>query len=173
MGLWRSPEQCLPPSTPQAWLINLCQWQESPRCILNTLVHRCLKADRDTVAINHAKGQPPRCLSHPHVNLSYASRGTWAAFAVALCPVGVDVELFEPDMPIPWNVLHPNEQVWISAGVAPERFAQVWTGKEAYLKAIGTGLMQDATTVDVLALGNRLSWYDRECGVSACCCLLR
>ncbi len=166
---WQGADDVLPPSVPQAWLINLDKWLLTPRAILQSIVNR---SAGQTVTLCHRQGHPPYSPSHADIHLSYAKRGNWAAFAVADRPIGVDVEIICADAPVPWQVLHRDEQAWIKNGDKAARFARIWTGKEAYLKALGTGLSQDPADVNIKALETILFWHDIEPGVCACCCIL-
>lgn len=81
-----------------------------------------------------------------HFSLSH-SHGL-ALIAVSVNPVGVDVEQLPSaasvDLCTP--ALHPAEQEEIASQPTEARrraFARLWTRKEAYLKAIGTGLGRD------------------------------
>ncbi|WP_435736511.1 4'-phosphopantetheinyl transferase superfamily protein [Cellulosimicrobium sp. PMB13] len=88
----------------------------------------------------------------PHFSLAH----TLGAFAVAIgpTPVGVDVEGV-PDHRVVRSVsssLHPRERAEIADHAQDARggaFARTWTRKEAYLKAIGTGLSRDLSLDDV------------------------
>lgn len=73
--------------------------------------------------------------SGPHVLVGGAGR-----------PVGVDVEVVRADLPsarLLDRVLAPGE----AQPADPEGFAHLWAAKEAYLKAIGTGLALSMTRV--------------------------
>jgi 4'-phosphopantetheinyl transferase len=59
------------------------------------------------------------------------------------------VECVEPDADIPWNVLHPAEAATLRSHDASARaraFARLWSLKEAYLKALGTGLLREPSS---------------------------
>lgn len=87
-----------------------------------------------------------------HVNLSHA--GDWVVVAIDRKPVGVDVELYRADLLL--DALLPTafsstEQVCVQTSDKPDgMFLQLWTRKEALLKAIGRGLVDDLTTVPAL-----------------------
>jgi len=95
-------------------------------------------------AVLQAGGGPPLHFSLAH------SRGL-IAVAVAPRVIGVDVER----LPSPETVeacaraLHPGEQAELAAAPQGERrahFGRLWTRKEAYLKALGTGLSRHPRT---------------------------
>ena len=78
-------------------------------------------------------------------SISHSDR--YVVCAVADCEVGVDIE---PVSPIRPAVLHrcftDQEREWI--GDDPERFARLWTMKEAYMKMTGTGLSVPAKEIE-------------------------
>lgn len=89
-----------------------------------------------------------------HYNLSHS--GSWVAIAFGDTEVGVDVELR------PWDAaaekvtrrcFSKEEQDYVlekEEGIQ-ERFLRVWTGKESYLKYLGTGLRRPMNTVTILS----------------------
>lgn len=102
--------------------------------------------------IRHEDGRAPVLLDHAHLLLSSASRDGFAAFAAAETPVGIDVERVDPAGDIPLGVLHPAERDALALadeGGRAVAFAAIWACKEAYLKALGTGLARDPATVRV------------------------
>lgn len=74
-------------------------------------------------------------------NLSHA--GDRILLAVANSPVGIDVEYIDPDFEFK-DILPDNfsvqEIAWINEANSTERFYQLWTRKEGFLKATGKGL---------------------------------
>jgi 4'-phosphopantetheinyl transferase len=83
----------------------------------------------------------------PDVDFSLAhTRGLVAAALVTHGTIGVDVEKIDPakaDFAVAHNYFAPAEIEILGTTVASERatcFFRLWTLKEAYLKAIGTGL---------------------------------
>ncbi|MBV9076985.1 MAG: 4'-phosphopantetheinyl transferase superfamily protein, partial [Methylobacteriaceae bacterium] len=111
------------------------------------------------VAIEHSPGLAPR-LAAPlatRLGLSCASRGVLAAAAAGSGRVGVDVELVEPAREPPWNVLHAAERAALDPLPPAERarlFARIWSAKEAYLKALGTGLARELSSFAALSEQN-------------------
>lgn len=118
------------------------------RAALRSLAAAALGVPAETVQIVHKTGQPPRLVAPtgrpPY--LSSSSRDGWAALAVAGIPVGIDIETISPGHKIPHLVLHPDDVLALRPlrGIDQARaFARLWTIKEAYLKALGTGFGRD------------------------------
>lgn len=121
------------------------------RCLglaASLLLRRCLAAlgiDAGKERIDRDAGGRPYLPDRPgcHFNLSHSGRR--AACVVGETPVGVDVEAIPEGGRLPVDlVLHPAERAWFSACQdGPRQFARLWTRKEAYLKATGTGLGVD------------------------------
>ncbi len=119
---------------------------EARRALLRHLVAAMFGHAPDEVRIAHEPDLPPRLLGPGGVHLSSASRDGWAALAVACGPVGIDIERVLPGAESPWHVLHPAEAAWLrdlSEGERDHAFTRLWTVKEAYLKALGTGLARE------------------------------
>ena len=132
---------------------------EERRALLRRLVARTLGRHLDAIAIAHEPGRAPRLVRPEGTGLllSSASREGFAALALARSPVGVDVERVEPDRDPPWNVLHPAERRWLEDTPVAARaraFARLWAVKEAYLKAVGTGLVRGSEFVHVAVPGD-------------------
>lgn len=90
----------------------------------------------------------------PCFNLSHA--GELALVAVARREVGVDVErrvdLEVVDLEVVDLAFTPREAAWVRSlapGDQPDAFLRLWTAKEAYLKATGSGLSVPPSTVEV------------------------
>lgn len=81
-----------------------------------------------------------------NVCFSLSHSGNWAVCAVGASPLGVDIELPRCTMTIAKRFFHPGEFEYVSSQ-SPERqpdiLARLWTLKEAYSKALGTGFHTD------------------------------
>ena len=93
-------------------------------------------------------GRPVLADPGPGLEFSLSRAAGLALVALAPTPVGVDVEA----LPDPGTVddvaplLHPAEQARIAdarLAARPAAFARAWTRKEAYLKALGSGIAAD------------------------------
>lgn len=83
---------------------------------------------------------------HPELGFNLSHSGDWIVLATAPgCEVGVDIENVDPTFPaleIADEFFLPAERKWIGAGKDPTpRFFQLWTAKEALMKATGEGMV--------------------------------
>ena len=94
-----------------------------------------------------------------HFNLSHS--GSWVVIAYGESPVGVDVEQIRMEAGkenIARRHFTPEEQEYLfSAGEENgERFFEIWTAKESYLKYLGTGLRRSLNSFSVVPDGTGL-----------------
>lgn len=86
-------------------------------------------------------------ISNFHFNISHS--GDILAIAISDREVGIDIEkLRNPDLRIAKRFCD-DEQAYISKADSKNRFFEVWTKKEAYLKYKGTGLSGGLNTFSV------------------------
>ena len=121
------------------------------RAALRLLVGRRLDADPAAVVLGYDKrGAPVVRAPAARLRVSVSARGELAGFALAGGPVGIDIEPLVDPGPIDL-VLTPAEQAAVAAAPDPGRARlDRWTAKEAYLKALGTGLSRDPADLDVV-----------------------
>jgi 4'-phosphopantetheinyl transferase len=122
------------------------------RSKLAALAAHVLQVSPAEVVVKHGDGQAPHLVrpAGTGLHLSSGSRGGVAALGIAPARIGVDVEAIEAGAPPPWNVLHPREaEALRCAPDAPTDFAALWVVKEAYLKALGTGLSQEPSSIAI------------------------
>ncbi len=124
-------------------------WFLARRAATRSLVALFTGCDADDVVIGYDGPGAPRVKSGScHVSVS--GRGPLAAIAIARDPIGIDLEIQHSDVEVIADVLHPEEMTALSAlsgEPARRRFLEIWTAKEAFLKALGTGLNIDPATV--------------------------
>lgn len=86
-----------------------------------------------------------------HFNISHS--GQWAVCALAAVPVGVDVEHLRKVNPsLAERFFSPDEVASLRALPAEmqdEKFIQLWTLKESFLKAIGRGLTRSLNSFSI------------------------
>ena len=117
-----------------------------------------------------------RPIADPPVDVSLSHGGGWVAVAAYRHGrIGVDVEARREVSPgLARRCLAPAELAWLGrapdAPTRQDRFVRLWTAKEAYLKAIGTGLGVDprSFTIDCSLPAPRLvgseagGWFFRS-----------
>lgn len=152
--LWLSATDQTAPALPAAWLIatqaqtaNLPERSELRRSLARKLLACQFGLDEDAVEIGHEPAGRPLIL-RPRgsgLHLSLATRSGLVAIALAHRPVGIDVEQVALANEPPLAALHPEERRWLEglpASARPLAFAQLWSAKEAYVKALGAGFIR-------------------------------
>lgn len=110
------------------------------------------KCAESAVQLTHdARGAPHVAVPSCGLRLSKAGRDDVVAAAVAEYPVGVDIEAIGAPLEPPFNVLHPAERALLvqSGDGAHEMFLRIWTAKEAYVKALRTGLSREPSEIEI------------------------
>jgi 4'-phosphopantetheinyl transferase len=103
----------------------------------------------------------------PHANVerqiqfSVSHSKSWVACAVGSGPVGIDVEYMrEFDSGIAERFFHPGEYAALVALPGErrrERFYDLWTIKESYIKALGKGLSLALDSFEILVENGRIN----------------
>lgn len=122
------------------------------RAALRSLVGLVADCRAEDVRIGYDGPGAPRVQFPDGVHVSVSGRGALAALAVASAPVGIDIEPVQAGGEIIEDVLHADERAQLASldGDAKMRhFLRIWTAKEAYLKALGTGLTIDPAHVAI------------------------
>lgn len=143
------------------WLARLgapaCDLGSARAALARRLIAWRTGCDEADVAIAHdAQGAPrivaPRIVTpKSSLALSLAGRDDLVAAAVADGPIGVDVETIGARFDPPLNILHAAERAALAAagGAAHELFLRIWTAKEAYVKALGTGFSREPEEIEI------------------------
>ncbi|MEH7457911.1 4'-phosphopantetheinyl transferase superfamily protein [Bacillus sp. JJ1127] len=101
-------------------------------------------------------------LSSFQFSLSHA--GEWVVCAVDTQPVGIDIECVRAvDFQAMQYLFSSQEQKWwkkIPEDKQLETFYHIWTGKESYIKAIGTGVSKNLSSFTVSLSEGRV--YDEQ-----------
>jgi 4'-phosphopantetheinyl transferase len=142
------------------------------RAALRSLVARCLDCPADAVDIAYNAAGAPQVIAPGPCFVSVSGRGPVAVLAVSSLPIGVD---FEPTAEIAEpvaDVLHPDERAMLAGldkTAQSQRFLQIWTAKEAYVKALGVGFNRDPAdlAVDETDADGGLRIIDRGLAVNA------
>lgn len=151
--IWLNSPDMAAAALPAAWLVatgenpgNLTERSRLRRETALGIVARHLGLPAAAVTIGRdAKGRP--LIERPEgtgLHLSLATRAGLVAVALAERPVGVDVERVDRLQNVPDAALHPEETAMLRRlpeGERPLAFARLWSAKEAYVKALGTGFV--------------------------------
>jgi len=135
----------------------------SCRATLRLILGSCL--GRNPRDIEFSKGRFGK-LHLPETNLFFNVSHSKNAFLLGfsfLGRIGVDIELLNGDEDVPElaeYAFSDDELQYCQNGDHPERFAEIWTCKEAFLKAVGVGLVDRLPSISVTDnLPNSVSRY--------------
>lgn len=162
--LWLTSPDLTATTLPAAWVIatgahpaDLVERSRLRRGVAHSMLARQLGLAADAVTIGHdERGRP--VLERPQdagLHLSLATRAGFVAVCLANNAVGIDVERVDPDGALPLAVLHRDEQAALarmSPEARPVAFARLWSAKEAYVKALGTGFARPPESFAVTLL---------------------
>ncbi|MBN3526938.1 4'-phosphopantetheinyl transferase family protein [Paenibacillus apiarius] len=113
-------------------------------CIVRALIMSRYSCSNGQIQLErHAHGKP-YAASHPEFHYNVSHSGDWVVCAVADLPLGVDIEQIRPiELSIAERFFAASETEAILSLREPERlsmFYKIWTLKESFVKAEGTGL---------------------------------
>ncbi|MBD1914195.1 MULTISPECIES: 4'-phosphopantetheinyl transferase superfamily protein [unclassified Leptolyngbya] len=132
------------------------------RGFLRQILGAYLNRPPESLQFDYGKYGKPSLVNASGIQFNLTHSEDWALYAIALIPVGIDLEAMRP-VPqmesIVQRYFSPQEQKTFSA--LPERdqalaFFRAWTCKEAYLKATGHGLTLPLNQIDVELTPNKL-----------------
>ncbi|MGX7632786.1 4'-phosphopantetheinyl transferase family protein [Bacillus thuringiensis] len=111
--------------------------------------------NKDIVFYKNNYGKPYLCkYEHFHFNISHS--GKWVVCVVGDTPLGVDIEeITEIDLGIT-KFFSEWERDYINGGIGigkRERFFDIWTLKESYIKAVGRGMSIELDSFTILYEG--------------------
>ena len=93
----------------------------------------------------------PSLVNNDYIHFNISHSGNYIACAISDKPVGIDIEQIRPvDLKIAERFFTPYETEYIKDDEHSNRFYEVWTKKEAYIKCIGKGLYITLSTFNVL-----------------------
>jgi 4'-phosphopantetheinyl transferase len=106
------------------------------------------------LALVTGNGVKPHLAGRPEIHFSSSSSGDLAAIAFGRSRVGVDLERHAPELATEGVAALFTTRERRAIGAAPpalrtQRFFECWSCKEAYVKAIGTGLATPLHAFDV------------------------
>jgi 4'-phosphopantetheinyl transferase len=133
------------------------KFYQQSRCILRTLLGQLLHQPPAEICFSTAAHGKPQLTQHQlQFNISHSQH--WLCIALATVPVGVDIEFSREAPTRPWLALAkrfftPHEYQYLTEQPADKlmhAFFQLWTQKEAVLKAHGGGISAGLQRLDLL-----------------------
>lgn len=119
------------------------------KAALYLLLERHLQHGQPVPALDYQSSGKPRLADHPNVHFNLSHSGHWLALAISDAgPVGVDVEAprrRRSIMAIAEQYFHPAEIEHLKQQQPDKQtaeFYRLWTLKEAFFKARGTGIAE-------------------------------
>jgi 4'-phosphopantetheinyl transferase len=120
------------------------------RATLRQLLGRYTGTPPEAILFDYAPQGKPSLASDPSWQFNVSHSRDLAAIAITRDhPLGIDLELVDPDFPVlevAPTILTPGEQLALTAlptTTQPAHFFQLWTLKESLVKALGAGLSLD------------------------------
>ena len=115
----------------------------------------------------------PYCKSHGEIYFSLSHSGDFLALAISDKDIGIDIEkIREAKENLVNRVCCKNEKDKIFSSDKPDtEFTKIWTRKEAYLKALGTGIDRELITIDTTDKNLKFTTEIRENFIVSVFCL--
>ena len=129
-------------------------FQSKAACLVSGLLLRMtLGADYEKQLITNQHGKPLLADNSCFFNISHS--GDYVILAISDCELGADIEKIAPYNPKVANrCFTANEKEWLNQSPCDERFYQLWTGKEAVMKATGKGFSMNPQSFELLPIQN-------------------
>ena len=154
------------------------------RALLRWMLARYTGCSPRSFEFEEGNGARPQLRHNPWgVHFSVSHSGEQVAAAVSTAPLGVDIERIVEDRSWPDIAavcFHDSERALLecdAGNAARDAFFDIWTRKEAYLKAIGTGLDTDPATFSTASPDQAVhvdgadprstEWYSHSIGAPA------
>lgn len=124
------------------------------RSLLRILLGSYLNQHPLAIRLTTGVTNKPELVSNPEWYFNIAHSGNWILLAIARASVGVDVEEVKPDFPfravIPFSFNTQERQYIDVAEQGRLRFYELWTRKEALVKATAQGIDDNLTQIPSL-----------------------
>lgn len=142
-------------------------FEDSLRCIvaeilLRTALNRTF-GHWDGFSVSRTEWGKPYLEGQHDFHFSISHSGNWVVLAYGKTEAGIDIQQIcsEKSRPaVAKRFFTPEEQAHlIQQGNDAAVFTQIWTGKESYLKYLGTGLAKELTSFSVLSPEEGLHYF--------------
>ena len=156
--------------------------------MLRAILYRDFDVKPKDIKIGYTEKDKPYLLSHPNIHFNISHSGNWVVFAFSSKKVGIDIEKVKKiNFGIAKRFYSDEEQkqlFLLNKKKQLDYFFDLWTLKESYLKALGTGLTKSLSSFTVrLTKGNyslhedgventvvlKQLFIDRDYKLSVCC----
>jgi len=128
------------------------------------IINYGIRSDKLTIAYGNA--QKPYLLSHPHIHFNISHSGRWVVVAVSEREVGIDVERVKKvNLGIAerfFSEMEKHQLFSLPEAAQMDYFFDLWTLKESFLKAIGTGLTKPLKSFTVVKNHNGFSLSEND-----------
>lgn len=150
--------------------------QRADRCLCFDDKLRCVAADAlikialgtDDYSIEKNSCGKPYIQGRQEFFFNLSHSGRYVVIAYGNTEVGVDIQQYNDAnmQAIAKRWFAPDEQAYIEKDTAgmKQRFFEIWTGKESYMKYLGTGLRTDMRRFSVLAPDPQIRYHHRVLG---------
>ena len=144
------------PEVERRRIARLHRWEDRQASAVGWQLLQRLAAERGGTVRRGRNGRPG---ADPPLDVSLSHSGGWIAAAAGQAGrIGIDAETLREVTPaLAARCLSAAELAWLDhvqpGGSRNARFLQLWTAKEAYLKATGDGLGLDPRTVSIDHVG--------------------
>ncbi len=122
--------------------------------LVRAIIGKKLRLGTDKIEFTFSEKKKPLLLGHDALHFNISHSGDWVVAAFSEKPVGVDVEkIRKMNFGVAQRFFSPEEVAALLA--LPEKkqieyFFELWTLKESYLKALGTGLTRPLNSFSIV-----------------------
>jgi len=140
-------------------------FQDAQNCLLGDILARveiCRATGLNCRQIDFSLNPygKPFLTNSPHIHFNTSHAGHYIACAVANTPVGIDIELMRPiDLKIAQRFFATDEIKYVMDSDQLDRFYEIWTKKESYVKFDGQGLYKPLFSFSIFDPAERLFYH--------------
>lgn len=139
--------------------------------IIRTILCRHYGLANDEIHYEYQEFGKPYLSGHPYLHFNISHSGDWVAGVVSTQVTGIDIEkITEVKENLASLVLSTKELQKFQALHQTDRdafFLKLWTLKESYIKATGTGLSEGLDTLEITMDNDGISMKKNEKSISA------
>lgn len=155
-------------------ILQFLKWEDAQRSLIAELMVRSiawykLGVDNDRIYFEKNEYGKPYLRNYHNFHFNISHSGEWVVCAVSIFPVGIDIERIKSiDLQIAERYFSKEEYSYlmeIEDEKKEERFFELWTLKESYIKAIGMGLSLPFNSFTILAYEND-TYYLKSSSIS-------